>query len=160
MFNMFYSTLKHHITGQPSRQQSREPLQKLFSTSESILVQWITQLTIIGYSSTHKTVKEIAKVLRRKQFELNPEMIVGMPLEHNWVQNFLCRHIELKTVIGKTIKKSYIKGTSAEVLKKWFEAFEMKMIKDNDVLLKNVYNMNESNFFIDIINVTRVIVNT
>jgi hypothetical protein len=63
-------------------------------------------------------------------------------------------------VIEKTIEKSYIKGILAEVLKKWFEAFKTEMIKDNDVLLKNVYNMNESNFFIDIINVTRVIVNT
>ena len=102
----------------------------------------------------------MAEVLRGKQLKLNLTIIANMLLGCDWVWNFLHRHIKLKTVIGKTIKKSYIKGTSAEVLKKWFEAFEMKMIKDNDVLLENVYNMNESGFSIGTINITRVIVNT
>ena|SRR5947207_1970555 len=124
MFHVSHSTLKHYIAGQPSHQQSQESLQKLFTASKFRLVQWITQLTITEYSPSYNIVRVMVEVLRGKQFGLNPGMTVGMPLGRDWVRNFLRRHSELKTVIGKTIEKSRIKGTSAEVLKKWFEAFE------------------------------------
>src|SRR5579859_7659912 len=144
MFHMSHSTLKHRIAGRPSCQQSRESLQKLFTTSESMLVRWITQLTVTGYSPSHTIVREMAEVLRRKQLGLDSGMIAGMPLGCDWVRNFLRRHPELKTVVGKTIEKSHIKSTSPEVLKKWFDAFEREVIKDKNVLPENVYNMDES----------------
>ena len=76
------------------------------------------------------------------------------------MRNFLRRHPELKTVVGKTIEKSRIKGTSAEVLKKWFDAFQREVINNENVLPENVYNMDESGFSIGTINASRVIVNT
>ena len=75
-------------------------------------------MTVTGYSPSYNIVREMVEVLRGKQLGLDPGMIAGMPLRRDWVWNFLRRHPELKTIIGKTIEKSRIKGTSAEVLKK------------------------------------------
>ena len=80
MFHVSHSTLKHRIAGRPSRQQSRESFQKLFPTSESTLVRWITQLTVTEYSPSHNIVREMAEVLRGKQLGLDPGMIASMPL--------------------------------------------------------------------------------
>jgi uncharacterized Zn finger protein len=83
-----------------------------------------------------------------------------MGLEKHGIEKFLGRHSELKTVVGKSIKKARIKGTFVDTLKKWFQAFEMTVIKDEEVLPENVYNMDESSFSISTIKASRVIINT
>ena len=53
-----------------------------------------------------------------------------------------------------------IQGTSPEVLRKWFDAFEEEVVNDPDVLLENVYNMDESGFSIGTIKAGRVIIDS
>lgn len=159
-FNVPYSTLKHRVRGRVSRQESREPFQKLFPASELELVRWITSLTISGYSPTHKIVKEMAEILYGRQMGIELEGPVIESLGKNWMQGFLGRHPQLKTVVGKMIEKARMKGTAREVLQKWFDAFEMVVVKDDDVLIGNVYNMDESGFSLGTINAGKVIINT
>ena len=58
------------------------------------------------------------------------------------------------------IKTTCIKGTSVERLLSWFKVFEIVVMQDDDMSLKNVYNADESEFSIRTINASRVIVNT
>lgn len=51
-----------------------------------------------------------------------------------------------------------MKETSVEVLENWFLVYEWEVIQDEDVLLKNVYNFDESGFSIETIQASRVIV--
>jgi len=159
-FDVSYSTLKHHVKGRVSRQESRHPLQKLFPASELELHQGITRLTITGYSPSHPTVREMAEVIRARQEGFNTDVPTITPLGVHWVRTFIQRHPDLETVIGKTIEKARIKGTTVEALQNWFNAFETVVVKNNDVLSENVYNMDESGFSIGTINASRVIVNT
>src|SRR5947207_15731318 len=82
------------------------------------------------------------------------------PLGHDWFTNFLGRHPHLKTIVGQTIESSRIQGTLPNVLKKWFDAFYEEVETDPEVLLENVYNMDESGFSIGTIKAGCVIVNT
>ena len=159
-FNVPYSTLKHRVKGRVSRRQSRQPLQKLLPASETELVRWITELTVTGYSPSHTVVREMAEIIRARQEEIELEIPTITPLGGDWVRNFVRRHPELKTVVGKTIDKARIKGTSVTALQNWFDAFEKVVINDDDVRPENVYNMDESGFSIGTINAMRVIVNT
>ena len=79
-------------------------------------------------------------------------------LGQDWVRNFICRHPQLQTVVGKTIESARIERTNPEKLKQWFNEFEKEVINDPDVLIENVYNMDESGFSIGSIKVRRVII--
>ena len=71
----------------------------------------------------------------------NIELVEYPPLGRDWVRNFLNRHPQFKTVVGQTVDSARIQGTSPEVLRKWFDAFEEEVVNDPDVLLENIYNM-------------------
>ena len=102
----------------------------------------------------------MAEIIRARQEGFDSEVPTITPLGQNWVRNFIQRHPELKTVVGKTIDKARIKGTTVAALQNWFDAFETVVINDDNVLPENVYNMDESGFSIGTINASRVIVNT
>jgi hypothetical protein len=61
-------------------------------------------------------------------------------------------------VVGKTIEVSRVKETSVEVLNNWFQVYEWEVIKDQNVLMENVYNFDESGFSIGTIEASRIIV--
>ena len=171
-FNVPQSTLRHRVKGRQSRRQNLEQFQNLSSAEEEELVRWISKLTIIGYAPNHTLLQEMAEVIRRRRSHQNSitpttsenDILHQSIRKHNpfgkdWVRQFLKRHPELKTVVGKKIELARIEGTLPEVLQKWFEVYHEEVDLDLDVLLKNVYNMDESGFSIGTIKAGHVIVN-
>ena len=61
------STITCRIKGGLSHSQARQQQQKLSYEQENVLLKWIKQLTISGYSPGHRLLKEIAEELRIKQ---------------------------------------------------------------------------------------------
>jgi len=102
----------------------------------------------------------MAEILYGQQMGIELEGLVIESLGKNWMQGFLRHHPQLKTVVGKMIEKARMKGTTQEVLQKWFDAFETVVIKDDDMSIGNVYNMDESGFSLGTINAGKVIINT
>lgn len=155
--------LNNRIKGRKSRRESRQKLQVLTSVEENELVRWISILTFIGFSSCHALVRQMAEALRKRRTRgVNDESISVIEyssLGNHWVRNFLERHPSLATVIGRRIEKTRIEGTRPEALQKWFEAFQKEIIDDSNVIISNVYNMDESGFSIGIIKAGRVIIN-
>ena len=80
-------------------------------------------------------------------------------LGKDWISNFLLRYPHCKTIVEKRIESTWIQNTLSEMLQKWFDAFRKKVLEDLEVLLKNVYNMNESHFSIGTIKTECVIIN-
>ena len=60
-------TVTCRVKGGLSRSQARQQQQKLSPTQEKVLLKWIKELTISGYSPGYWLLKEIAKELRSKQ---------------------------------------------------------------------------------------------
>ena len=61
------STVTRHVNGGLSCSQARQQQQKLSYAQENVLLKWIKELTISGYSPGHRLLKEIAKELCIKQ---------------------------------------------------------------------------------------------
>ena len=164
-FNVPASTLRHRVKGRVSRREGRAGLQKLTPSQEEELVRWITQLTITGYSPQYSLVREMAEAIRsRPASSINASTIVDPadrktgPLGKEWVTNFLHRHPELKSVVGAPIDANRVKDTTVEALERWFEAYKREVLDDENVLMSNVYNFDESGFSIGTIQAARVIV--
>lgn len=160
LYNVSSSTLRKRVKGRRSRQECRAEQQALTPAEEHELERWITKLTITGFAPRHEVVRQMANSIRNRRTRRNPDLEYQKnELGQDWVRNYIQRHPNLKTVVGKTIEASRIENNTAEILQKWFDAFQSEVIDDPAVLLENVYNMDESGFSIGVIKAGRVIVN-
>ena len=161
-FNAPLSTVKHRVKGRQTRVQSHQHQQLLTPAEEDELVRWITQLAAIGYAPSFTLVREMAEELRRLRVrEINNdgmERISYRAIGKQWVNNFLARHPDLKSTVGRAIDTVRIKDVTKDALMKWFNDVR-RVFNEHSIELKNVYNMDESGFSIGKINATRIIIN-
>ncbi|KAJ8066484.1 hypothetical protein OCU04_005544 [Sclerotinia nivalis] len=104
-------TVTRRINGGLSRTQARQQQQKLSSAQENVLLKWIKELTINGYSPGHRLLKEIVGEVRSKQiYNLdNPSFdLFEFPLQYklgrDWVLRFIIRYPHLKVIIKRRIE--------------------------------------------------------
>ena len=158
------TTLNLRVNGRKSRRESLQHRQALSPAEEYELVRWISKLTITGYAPRHPLVRQMAESIRKRRTrpvnDETIELVQYPPLGEIWVRNFLDRHSHLKTVVGKTIESSRIEGTTHAVLQPWFDAYRKEISEDPEVLMENIYNMDESGFSIGAIKAGRVIIDS
>ena len=129
---------------------------------ESELAHWITELTVIGYVSEFQSVKEMAKEIKRQHLcQINGDGIkrVYYPLlSKKWVKSFINRHLALESTIAISIDSTWIKNVTKDMLIKWFNDVH-RVFDENNIDMRNVYNIDESGFLIEKINAICIIIN-
>jgi hypothetical protein len=128
---------------------SAEKQQVLSHAEEKELVQWITHLTITGYSPQYKTLLEIAKEIRKRRIrEINDQASINIkysPIEKDWVIRFLHRHSKLACIVTRKTDASRVKAATPEAIAKFFEDLK-HVIKEYNIIPENKYNMDESSY--------------
>jgi len=124
-------TIARRVNRGSSRSQARQQQQKLSYLEEKVLLKWIKELTISGYSPGHRLLKEIAEEIRTKRtYDLDDALLLSLrlPLQfilgQDWVPRFIIRHLDLSIVIGRRIESVRIDGATKPVLEAWFNAYE------------------------------------
>ena len=161
-YNVSRSTFYYRLDGMLPRNQAHESDQRLTHAEEKELVQWITCLTITGYSPRYKTLHEMAEAILKKRIRADEgrtenEIHLGS-LGEGWIPRFLRRHPELASVRARKIEVARIKDTSPEWLKQWFDDLNDAITKFK-VRPENIYNMDESGFSIGEVEASRCIIN-
>ena len=117
------SSVTRRANGGLSRVQARQQQQKLSYAQEKVLLKWIKDLTISGYSPGHRLLKEVAKEIRTKRVynldDTPPSLSMPQPrfnLGQDWVPRFIQRHKHLKVVIGHCIESVQIDRATKPVL--------------------------------------------
>ena len=117
------SSVTRRVKGGLSRSQARQQQQKLSYVQENVLLKWIKELTISGYSPGHRLLKEMAEEIRTKRtYNLdNPsldslELLPQYTLGRDWVPRFIQRHPHLTVTIGRRIESVRIDGATKPVL--------------------------------------------
>src|SRR5579859_4618512 len=161
-FNVPRSTLKDRVHGKKPRNKAHEGCMNLTQNEESELVHWITLLTTRGYAPRHRTIRELAEIIRnRRVVGVNDDSIQLVnyePFGRDWVARFLSRHPQLESVRRKLIEAARIKDVSPERLTKWFEDLKSVIEKEN-IKSENIYNMDESGFAIGDVEASQRIIN-
>ena len=144
-----------------SRSEARVAQQSLTVAEERELVKWIRGLTMSGTPAQHSIIKEMAETIRNKRVayvnDSTIEHVSYPPLGDRWIQRFIRRHPDLKSVVGKRIEASRINCSTEEVFNRWFDAF--KEVKDEfKIKDANIYNMDETGSALGTVNATRVII--
>jgi hypothetical protein len=156
------SSVKYGIRGRQTCIQSHGHQQVLSEAEEHELVQWITQLTAIGYAPGFSLIREMVEELHRQCVRSinndDMERVAYTPIGKKWITRFFKHHPQLKSIVSQAINAAHLKGVTKDVLIKWFNDV-CKIFDNYNIDLKNVYNMNESGFSIGKIQATRVIIN-
>ncbi|SCV42519.1 related to transposase [Fusarium fujikuroi] len=122
------------IKGSATPREAQKPRQKLSDTQEKSLRDWIVIQADLGCPVSHQQVREFAsKIAVRNGF---PEGV-----GKNWLQGFLGRNPDIRTLKGKKIDSDRYHGASSELIKAFFMLLMMPAIR----LVKqgNRYNVDE-----------------
>ena len=159
-------TIRKRVSGGLSRSQARHQQQKLSYAEEKVLLKWIKDLTISGYSPGHRLLKEVAEEIRTKRVhnldDIPPSPFIPQPrfiLGQDWVPRFIQRHIHLKVIIGRRIESVRMDGATKPVLEAWFNAYN-KLVQQEKIAQENTYNMDESGFSIGTMESTHTIIDS
>jgi hypothetical protein len=134
-------TLKHRMKRRKSRTQAPEVQQMLTKSEEKVLTKWITHLTATGHPARHEFIREMAEEIRARR-AIQEENILR-PLGATWVQRFIKRNPDLKTVISRSIEAARIKEVTPKVVADFFDALK-ECIEDYQITPENMYNMDET----------------
>ncbi|KAF6525908.1 hypothetical protein HZS61_011703 [Fusarium oxysporum f. sp. conglutinans] len=128
------STLQGRIKGSTTPREAQKTRQKLSDVQERRLRDWILVQADLGCPVSHQQVREFAsKIAVRNGF---PEGV-----GKNWLQGFLSRNEDIKTLKGKKIDYDRYHGASTELIKAFFMLLMMPAIRI--VKQKNRYNVDE-----------------
>uniref|UniRef100_A0A8H7K3R7 HTH CENPB-type domain-containing protein n=1 Tax=Bionectria ochroleuca TaxID=29856 RepID=A0A8H7K3R7_BIOOC len=108
------------MEGRKTRQQEAETRQRLSKIQEARLTKWILVQDSIGFPPTHTKVRDIASFLLFEQGELDP-------LGKHWMEGFLRRNPEVRTLQGKRIDFLRVEGATVDRIK---DFFALKLIPD------------------------------
>ena len=146
------------IDGGKSTAESREPQQILTIPEENALAECITRLAIVGHPPKHTFIRELAEEIRSNRLSQNEPRKMDFSIGDSWVQRFIHRHPELGTACSHTIEAARIKDVTREDLDRWFVEFE-KTIKEKNIRIEDMYNMDETGFAIGVVQRSYVVVN-
>jgi transposase len=163
-------TLTRRVKGGLSRTQARHAQQKLSYDQENVLLKWIKQLTVSGYSPGHQLLKEVAEEIRSERDYTLRDTISTSPntsfyirnhllLGQDWVPRFVQRHPYLKVVIGRRIESVRMDGATKPAIDAWFVAYK-DLIQILNIKPQNTYSMDESGFTIGTMDSTRIIIDS
>jgi len=154
--NVPHSTLLLRMKGGKSTAESREPQQILTIPEESALAECITRLAIAGHPLKHAFIRELAEELRSSRIQNSAPAPAA--IGDSWVQRFIHRHPELETARSHAIEAARINNVTKEDLNRWFDEFE-KTIKEKNIRIEDIYNMDETGFSIGVVQRSYVVVN-
>ena len=108
--------------------------QKLTEVQEQHLRDWILVQDGIGSPPTHIQVREFAQRIARKNGHEEP-------IGRHWIENFLTRHTEIKTLRSRKIDTARFNGATTNRIKAFFQLLQLPEIKA--IPKENRYNMDE-----------------
>ena len=149
-------TLLRRMDGGKSTAESREPQQILTIPEENALAECITRLATLGHPLKHPFIRELAEEIRSTR--LNDPSPVHFAIGDSWVQRFIHRHPEFETACSQTIEAARIRDVTKDGLNWWFNEFE-KTIKEKNIRVDDMYNMDETGFAIGVVERSYVVVN-
>ncbi|KAJ3497355.1 hypothetical protein NLG97_g1973 [Lecanicillium saksenae] len=129
------STLQGRLNGTTTRKEAFEQYQRLSDAQERHLCGWILIQDAASNPPTHNQVRRMAARVLENNSDLEP-------LGKNWLDGFLARHEEVKTLRGKRLDFKRANGASTDVIQEFFKILELPAIKK--ILPQNRYNMDET----------------
>jgi 4-hydroxybenzoate polyprenyltransferase len=129
------TTLRDRMSGRKTRAMEAETRQRLSTIQEARLTKWILIQDSIGFPPTHARVKEIVQFLLCEEGDLDP-------IGKHWIEGFLRRNPEVRTLRGKRLDFLRAEGATADKVKEFFALKHIPEIRE--IPPCNRWNMDEA----------------
>lgn len=129
------TTLHDRLNGTLNKYDAQEHTQRLSRQQETHLVQWILTQEALGLAPTHQQVREFAGRVIKAGGD-------NIPLGKAWMEGFLRRNPEVRTVRGKPLDSCRLHGASTKIIKDFFRFFLLPLILEISPDLR--FNMDET----------------
>ncbi|KAM5344602.1 hypothetical protein ACJ41O_013137 [Fusarium nematophilum] len=116
------STLQSRLKGREPKNKAYWHMQRLSPTQEKHLSDWILAQLALGLAPTHNQLREFAQRIVKLQGDTRP-------IGKNWVDSFLRRNPDVKTVRGKSIDFNRLNGASTEKIQECFARLALPIVK-------------------------------
>ena len=126
--------LRDRLAGVLPHSEAHKHQQKLSEAQEQHLKDWILVQDAIGFPPTHIQVCYFAQRIARKNN-------YDEPIGRHWVENFLARHKEIKTLRSRKIDTARFNGATTNRINAFFQLLQLPEIKA--IPKENRYNMDE-----------------
>jgi hypothetical protein len=147
------TTLWYRNHGRPSRKTKAERQQYLTPSEEKALVMFLLRMAALGSPVRIKLIPSLAFSLARRR----PTTKATKPPNKNWPQAFARRHPELKQRTTRAIDWNRHDNNIYDKITQWFEVIETELSRP-DVVLENVYNMDETGVMLSMLGSVKVLV--
>ena len=149
-----HSTLHHRAQGRRSLEQKAESQQYLTPWEERALLKFLFQMADFGQPVRIKFVPSLAfSVTHQRPLTDRPLKPPG----RNWAKAFEKRHTVLQARRVRALDWNRHEKNTYKKITHWFEVIE-KVLQDQSILPKNVYNMDEAGIMLSMPGSVKVIV--
>ena len=114
VWNVPRTTLYRRLRGAEPRNIAKAHCQRLSSSQEDSLVEWIRIQGTIGYPPTHATIRFIASRVLANDGD-------PRPLGKNWMEGFLRRNPSVRTMKGKSIESARLSNANAKIIQDFLQ---------------------------------------
>lgn len=130
------STLYDRINGAQSKRQAHDLDQTFGQAEEKRIVKQVKDMDRRGFPMRVDMVRILAlKILKKREGE-------SAALGKHWKTQFMNRHPQLSSKFSTQVHKQRIVKSNPQILKQAFDVLG-SMIKTFQILLRNIYNMDE-----------------
>jgi hypothetical protein len=149
------ATTQRRAHGRPSRRECRPNSQKLTSTEESALENWIISLDTRGFPPRVSTVQQMADLLLAARTKMDPS-VIPPTVGKNWTRNFIDRHDTLKSKFSRKYDYQRAKNEDPVIIRDWFQRVQ-QIIQEFGILEQDIYNFDETGFQMGVISTAKVV---
>ena len=136
--NVKKSTLAHRARGRPARTTIDPNSQRLSSTQEQVLVQWIQDLQRVYMTPNYIKIRFVVTQILRKNGD-------SRPLGKHWITNFRKRHPQLRSGYSRSMEMKRLVALSPDMVELHFnEIAQLKLQYQVDS--SRIHNMDEKGF--------------
>jgi hypothetical protein len=136
-FEVSRATLHRRRNGKPARRDCQPNSKKLTQQEEEVIVKYILDLDLRGYSPTYAAVRDMANKLLLARS--------GCPVGRDWPRNFVKRTDSLTTCFNRPYDRQRALCEDPVLISSWFELVEQTKAKYG-ILDNDVYNFDEAGF--------------
>lgn len=155
VFDVPRTTLTSRLHGQLTRQQSHTTQQKLLSTEEDALIQWILFMGDRGFPPRISIVRKMADILLSARTG-SPINASSLNVGENWVYKFIKRHDQLQSRYTRKYDYQRALCEDSKIIADWFRLVNNTRAKYG-ITDEDIYNFDETGFQMGVIGTARVV---
>jgi hypothetical protein len=137
IYNVPRSTLRDRRAGKPQQRDCPPNSKKLTELEEEVIIRYILDLDLRGFSPTYAAVRDMADKLLAARG--------GGQVGVHWPRNFVKRTDSLKTRFNRAYDRQRALCEDPILIRSWFELVEQTKAKYS-ILNNDVYNFNKTDF--------------